>query len=290
MNSVADKSNLQQYTQLLFPYAYNILGSAEEAKDAVQDVLLKHFSSEDEHIQNEKNYLIRSVINRSIDIKSRLKRIVDNDAPWLPEPVATEDAADRNLYLKDILSYSLLVLMERLGAKERAVFILRETFDYSHSEIAEMLDITEEHSRKLYSRGKSSLFKPGHKRNDAQLTHDREVLSRFVSAIRQGDIEQLENAMTEDIRFYADGGGKVPVAATVKIGASAVAALQVDVYKRYLTSARFEYATINHQPALLIHLAGKLTACEVFDLEQETGKILRINTVLDPDKLKSLVG
>src|ERR1700744_6247112 len=97
--------------RILFPYAYNILGSVEDARDVIQDVLSNYVIRKKEDIGDEKNYLIQSVINWAINAKKRKKRIVGQSEVWLPEPVATDDAADRSLYLKDILSYSLLVLL-----------------------------------------------------------------------------------------------------------------------------------------------------------------------------------
>src|SRR5579859_4509559 len=155
---------IKEYQDILFPYAYNILGSAEDARDAIQDVLTKYYAEPREGVTNEKAYLVKSVINQAINKKQR-RRLIPQPEEWLPEPVATE-SADANVYLKDILSYSLLVLLEKLNAKERAVFILKESFDYDHEEMAEILGITEEHSRKLLSRAKSKLFKPGEARSE----------------------------------------------------------------------------------------------------------------------------
>lgn len=109
----------KQYMQVLFPYAYIILGSAEDARDAVQEVLVKHLSGPGHPIADPKSYLIRSVINLAITMKSRQKKTLRPGERWLPEPVATDDAADRNLHLSDVLSYALLVLMERLDAHDR---------------------------------------------------------------------------------------------------------------------------------------------------------------------------
>jgi RNA polymerase sigma-70 factor (ECF subfamily) len=274
--------------QVLFPYAYNILGSAEDARDAVQEVLVKHLSAPGAPITDPKSYLIRSVINLAITTKSRQKKTLRPGEHWLPEPVATDDTADRNLHLDDVLSYSLLVLMERLDARERAVFILRESFDYAHAEIAGLLSITEAHSRKLLSRARAGLFKPAPKRTAARDAHDRNALESFMRAIRQRDTQQLETLMAADIGFYADGGGKVPLAAGTCTGAGPVAALLMRVYHTYLASARIVYTVVNHQPALLSYVAGRLTSCQVFDLHPERGTLLQINVVLDPAKLKSL--
>ena len=112
---------MKDYQHILFPYAYNILGSSDDAKDAVQEVLLKYISSERKEVENVKGYLVKGVINQSINLKNRKKKIV-SDKVWLPEPVATENA-DGNLQRDEIISYSMLVLLERLNPKERAVFM-----------------------------------------------------------------------------------------------------------------------------------------------------------------------
>jgi len=278
-----------EYMELLFPFAYNILGSAEDAKDAVQDVVLKFYSIREKDIVDQRNYLIRAVINTAINIKSKKQNLQPGGLPWLPEPIVTDDTADKSLLLHDVLSYSLLVLMERLNAKERAIFILKETFDYSHAEIAAFLDISEEHSRKLLSRAKASLFKPARRKTEKEAHHEREVISRFMNAIRKRDIQQLENAMTADIRFYADGGGKVPLLATKSRGSAEIATLVIKAYYNYLQSAQFCFVQVNHQPALLTYRNGELNSCLVFDLQPETDRILQISAVMDPAKLRSLL-
>ncbi|PSR56470.1 RNA polymerase subunit sigma-24 [Adhaeribacter arboris] len=289
MNPESSHRNaIEQYIPILFPYAYNILGAVEDAKDAVQEVLTKQLSDPNALVKDEKSYLIKSVINLAINMKTRQKKTTWKEEFWLPEPIATDDAADRNLHLNEVLSYSLLVLMERLNARERAVFILRESFDYSHAEIAEILSVTEDYSRKLLSRAKASIFKPAPKRTQVQAAHERQVLERFMSAIQQRDTQLLESIMAADIRFYADGGGKVPLVTNLCIGAPEVAALQILVYHKFLRFARIVFTVVNHQPAFLSFVKERLTSCVIFDLHPEHGTVLQINAVLDPDKLKTL--
>lgn len=146
---------MTDYQNQLFPYAYNILGSVDDALDVIQDVMEKRLSGVGGALENERAYLIKSVINRAINLKNRNKRM-SGEGTWLPEPVATE-AADAHIKKREIISYSILVLLEHLNARERAVFILKEAFDYSHEEIAETLSITVENSRQLLSRAKRSL-------------------------------------------------------------------------------------------------------------------------------------
>jgi RNA polymerase sigma factor (sigma-70 family) len=284
-----DNRNIADYPQTLFPYAYNILGQVEEARDVVQEVLTRHFASPPaREVINLKNYLIKSVINLAINTKSRQNKTLRQGEVWLPEPVATDDAADRSLNLNEVLSYSLMVLMEKLNPTERAVFILRESFDYSHEEISEVLSITEEYSRKLLSRAKERLFKPAPKPGAVQDEHQQAVVERFIHAIRQRDTAQLESYLTADIHFYADGGGKAPMVKGTCIGMVDVAALEILVYHKFLARCQMVYTVVNHQPALLFYKEERLITCQVFDISPETGLIMQLNVMLDPAKLKNL--
>jgi len=276
---------MTDYQQILFPYAYNILGSVEDARDIVQDVLAKFYSDNRDGIANEKAYLIKSVINHAINTKTRRRRTVQPEV-WLPEPVATE-SADANVYLKDILSYSLLVLLERLNAKERAVFILKESFDYPHDEIASILSITEEHSRKLLSRAKDKLFKPGAAAGPSIRDERTNTLLRnYIDAIRDRNMQRLEGLLAEDIAFYADGGPNVNVVKKICTGSAEVANLLSTVYQRFQQEATISLVELNHQPALLFRNGDKLSSCLVFDISPEDNRIIRINSVVDPEKLK----
>lgn len=279
---------MKDYQDQLFPYAYNIAGSAEDARDIVQDVLTAYYASPREGIENEKAYLVKSVINHAINAKNRKKRTVQPEV-WLPEPVATE-AADTNVYLKDILSYSLLVLLEKLNARERAAFILKESFDYAHQEIADILGTTEEHSRKLLSRAKAKLFKPGESAGPGIRSAQTNVLlENYIAAIRSRNMEKLESLLAEDIAFYADGG-KMNVVKRICTGAADVAELLLYVYQTYQQGSSVKFTTINHQPAFLYYQKDRLYVCQVFDVSPETGRILQISNIIDPEKLKILAG
>jgi RNA polymerase sigma factor (sigma-70 family) len=271
--------------KILFPYAYNILGSTEDARDVIQDVLSDYVTQHREGIRDEKNYLIRSVINRAINTKKRKKRVIGQSEIWLPEPVATDDAADRNLYLKDILSYSLMVLLEKLHATERAVFILKESFDYTHLEIAQVLSITEDHSRKLLSRAKAKLFKPGSGTKDRD-THTSVLLDRYLDAIRRRDTGQLESLLSEEVVHYADGGGKVQVVKKVSTGVAEVAELLIMAYHRFQAQLTMRLIRVNHQTAFAFYNGDQLVVCQVFHVDKD-GKIFQISSVLDPEKLRN---
>ena len=284
-----NQQRVKAYHKILFPYAYNILGSSEDAKDAIQDVLTHHLASKKEDIDNLKGYLIKGVINQSINIKNKKKRVhYEGDYVWLPEPIATE-TADASINLKDIVSYSLLVLLEKLNPKERAVFILKEGFGYAHEEISEVLSSTVENSRKLLSRAKAKLHEvkmlPKSKKSNAEET---EFLERYINAIRERDIKGLEDMLTEDVVFFADGGNKVNVVKHSATGATEVIDLLTLVYQRFQTSYTVHFSEVNHQTAILYYQESELKACQVLERSFTDGKILRINTIVDPMKLKNI--
>ncbi|HYH55430.1 MAG TPA: sigma-70 family RNA polymerase sigma factor, partial [Anseongella sp.] len=242
---------------LLETYAYNILGSREDARDVVQDIYVKILDKPIDHIENQKAYLVRAVINQAINAKSRqelLRR--EYRGPWLPEPVET-GSADQRLLQKDILSYSVMVLLEKLNAAERAVFILKEAFDYSHGEIGKVLDISEANSRQLLRRAKLSLKDPSAR--TGQSTAFRP--DQFLSAIQNRETERLEEMLSEDIVVTSDGGGKVLANRIPVKGKRRALKYLLGVYEKYQKNNRFLPAVINHQPAFLHYRGSELVSC-----------------------------
>ena len=142
-------------TKKLFPYAYNILGNIDDTQDVIQDVLIKFNEKDDSTISNQNAYLIKSVINQSINLKKKNDRERQQKIT-LPEPIITNQGENK-IELDEILNYSILVLLDTLNTKERAVFLLREAFDYEHDEIAELLEISIDNSRQLLTRAKKKL-------------------------------------------------------------------------------------------------------------------------------------
>lgn len=274
---------MKNYHDILFPYAYNILGSAEDAKDIIQDILLKYFSIDKAHIENEIKYLTKSVINQSINLKKKKKNI-STDGIWLPEPIATEQA-DKNIDKEEILSYTLLVLLEKLSAKERAVFILKEAFNYSHKEIGATIGLTIENSRKLLSRAKTKLVDFRNEKREP-IQKDLPHLTSYIQIIKNGDITALEKRLSKDILLAADGGKNVKVVRELTTGISNASKLLLYVYKAFLSDLEFKIYSINHQPAILFYKNGTLYNCQVFEFDKT--KINSIYSIVDPNKLKSL--
>ena len=273
---------MKDYQKKLFPYAYNILGSYDDAKDAVQDVVAKHFVNSNTKIENEGNYLIRSVINRSINLKKRTSRTLSKKLT-LPEPISTENA-DTDITRKDILSFSLLVLLDKLNPKERAVFILKEAFDYSHEDIAQTLDLSIENSRKLLSRAKTKLgeYKPP-KPGGASAARQ---LEDYISAIQTGNMKSLEKMLAKEISVKTDGG-TVSIVAEFVTGINEVAQFLTYVYNTYQTNAKIRITSVNNQPAILFYKEDILVNCQIFNIDPETGVIRDILSVVNPDKLNN---
>lgn len=270
---------------MLTSYAYNILGSYEDAKDIVQDVMLEMINRNGTEIENEKAYLTRSVINRAINARNRLQKMQSGyPGSWLPEPVATE-SADGDLHQKDILSYSLMVLLEKLDAKQRAVFILKEAFSYEHEEIAEVLDISVENSRKILSRARAALQNAPVKE---VMISPSDYLDKYMDTIRSRDIKKLEQLLSNDIVIVSDGGGKAAAALNPLVGVESASLFLSGVYNKFYHGQPVVKGMVNHHPALFYYDGhGQLVTCQIF--EWQNGLLHRIYFMRNPDKLAGLV-
>lgn len=273
--------DIETLTKKLFPYAYNILGNIADSQDVIQDVLIKFNEKETSSISNHNAYLIKSVINQAINLKKKNDR-ERNQRISLPEPIITNQGESK-IEIEEILNYSMLVLLEVLNTKERAVFLLKEAFDYDHEEIANILSVSVENSRKLLSRAKKKLKQ--NKPNVVTTTsRDRIYLGKYIEAIRNRDVITLEQMLSEEVKVLADGGTKVNVVAQLTSGINDTIKLITYVFEHYQKDFRIEIDKINHQPALLFYDGTLLMNCQVFELNKD-GKIINIFSVVDPDKL-----
>lgn len=274
---------MDSFRPLLITYAYNILGSMQDAEDVVQDAFLNFMKIRNENIENEKSYLVRTVINLSINLKKRRQKLKDQyPGQWLPEGIATE-RADAIINQKEILSYSLMVLLEKLNPRQRAVFILKEAFDYEHEEIAKVLDITIENSRKILSRAKT-ILNTDTVASNTEVPHD--YINRYVDILRTGDTHRLEQLLNEEITVISDGGGKAVAFMNPVHGIKSVSALLLGIYKKFYRALKIVESKVNHQPAIFYYDSGKLVNCQVFDIEN--GRVVNIFFIRNPDKLAIL--
>jgi len=189
----------------LFGIAYRMLGSAAEAEDIVQDVWLRWQATNRGVVENPPAFLAttttRMCINFSQSAQSRRETYV---GPWLPEPVDTSTDPALGAERSEALGFAILLLLEKLTPTERAAYILREAFDYSYRQIADMLQMEEANARQLVSRGRKHIADG--RRTPASSQEQRRLLEAFISAAQQGDLAAFEALFAEDVISYSDGG------------------------------------------------------------------------------------
>ncbi|MBT34087.1 MAG: RNA polymerase subunit sigma-70 [Thalassobius sp.] len=286
-------SIFEQYQPQLFPYAYNILGDFMEAEDLVQEVLNRFMLGNQAHVDNPKNYLIRSVINRAINQKKLLRKQKETYlGPWLPTPVTTEENIYQHADSQKIINYSLMVLLEHLSPKERAVFILKETYDFTHPEIAEILDIKIPSSRQLLKRAKEKLeaemvVDQIHQPTFVSHSDETEIINQLTSAINNADIEAVKKLLSAEVKLVSDGGSKTSAARKIIFGKEDVIKLLEAIYGKYsVPNAYSQFAIVNHKPSLLYILDEKVIRCIVFEINK--GMVEDIFVIINPDKLNNL--
>lgn len=277
---------MQDNYRKLLTYAYNIVGSYEDAKDLVQDVIEKFITLDKSNIRDESNFLIKNTINHSINFKNRhSKKEVFGE--WLPEPVSF-DNAETKLIKEQTAGYTMLVLLENLNPKERAVFILKEGFSYSHSEIAELLNISQDNSRQLLSRASKQLKEISYMPDNFSSAINPDVLKKYQKALNESKIEDIESLLVNDIKLTADGGKKVKVVKATEVGKTATATLLAYVQQQFLSDKTFSFHNFNHQPAVCFWQNDKLYNCQILSIDNQ-GQIQQIYSIVDPVKLKNLL-
>lgn len=275
------------YRPLLHSIAYRMLGSLSEAEDLVQDVFADYSGLDTSNISNEKAYLVRMVTNRSLTaLQSARKRREVYVGHWLPEPdIASAEQDPAQLYAAhEELSYGLLVMMEKLSAAERAVFILRESLQYDYTEIAECLQLKEANCRKIFSRAKGKLQLERNKL-PANSVKAAPLVAAFMEAAASGDFDKLIALLTEEAILVADGGGKVHAAIFAITSRARVIAFLQGVIRRSFLGDGHQFAVINGQAGLIIMSDNKPKSVISFQLNEHEQKLERIFVLLNPDKL-----
>lgn len=277
----------ESYRPLLFSIAYRMLGSAMEAEDIVQEAYLRFQSAR--QVQSPKAYLSTVVTRLCLDrLKSAREQRESYIGPWLPEPVITADLEpEQEASLVDSISMAFLVLLENLTPLERAVFLLREVFDYDYAEIADMLGRDEAACRQLFSRAKKRVAEQRPRFKSSPEEHNR-LLANFMQAVTVGELAGLTALLAEDVTLWSDGGGKVQAATRPVHGRDAVARLLLGIRRFAPEGMQIELAPINGEMGIILRNAD---AAPLFAVTLETGDglIRAFRLVVNPDKLKHLI-
>jgi RNA polymerase sigma-70 factor (TIGR02957 family) len=277
-----------EHRNLLFAVAYRILGAATDAEDAVQDAWLKWSAADRSRVTDPKSYLARIVANVATDqLRSAHRKRETYVGPWLPEPIRT-DADDP--HGADV-SMAMLVVLETLSPLERAVFVLREVFDFSYPEIAEAVERSEAAVRQAGHRARGHV-RARRPRFTADRAQQRDVTERFLAAATGGDLNTLMQVLSPDVTLWTDGGGKVRQALRPVTGAGTVAAwfagLAHATYQGVaFTDMTVEVAEINGGPGLVFTGPERVIATITFDFDAD-GRITTIHNVANPDKLRAV--
>jgi RNA polymerase sigma-70 factor (ECF subfamily) len=279
-----DETGSQAVTDLrplMLSIAYRMVGSFSEAEDLVQEAFLRLHEAGD--VEHPRAWLTTVTTRLAIDhLRSARVRRESYPGTWLPEPVLADPAPDAAVRA-ETLSYAVLVMLERLSPVERAVFVLREAFDFGYDEIAGIVGKSEANCRQLASRARRHV---GERR--PRFEASRELVRRFVTAMREGETGPLVELLAADVTFYGDGGGKAPAVGKPVSGAEAVSRMLM-AFRRVGTrrGVSLEVAEINGEPGLIGREAdGRLIA--VWAVEISDGAIQAIRGVVNPDKLAHL--
>ncbi|MDF0370857.1 MULTISPECIES: RNA polymerase sigma-70 factor [Streptomyces] len=284
-----DQGLFQRYRSLLFSVAYRLLGSAADAEDAVQDAWIKWSAADRSQVADPKAYLVRIVSHLAMDRlrSTRHKREV-YVGPWLPEPILTGGDASDTVLDAESVSMAMLVVLETLSPLERAVFVLKEVFDFSHAEIADAVERSEAAVRQAAHRAREHV-RSRRPRFPADRARQRDATERFFAAATGGDMNSLMELLSPDVTLWTDGGGKVRQALRPVVGASTVAAWFAAVgtvsYQGVEPSdMRAELVEINGGTGMVFSAPDRVIATVTFDFDAE-GRISAIHNVANPDKL-----
>jgi RNA polymerase sigma-70 factor (TIGR02957 family) len=276
-----------------FAIAYRMLGSVSEAEDVVQEALLRlhRAESDGERIESPRAYLSTVVTRLAIDqLRSARVRRETYVGEWLPEPLLVSEDEDpaRQAEMADSLSLAFLVLLESLSPEQRAVFLLREVFDYPYEQIAEIVGKSQPAVRQLAVRARQQVDER-RVRFDASREQRDELADRFFAATQEGDLEGLEALLAEDVELHGDGGGKAPALARALFGRERVAKTLRN-WSRVagrIPGISVRRVDVNGQPGALF-LDADERLINVMSLDVAEGQIQGIRSIVNPDKLQHL--
>ncbi len=292
MNDGLDTTTAAEFDRLrpyLLRVAYSHLGSISEAEDVVQEAWLRLIGARREAIRDLRAWLTTVVSRLAVDAltsaRARRERYV---GPWLPEPLVEPDAGDHDplqrVELDESVSMALLVMLESLSPAERSAFLLHDVFGYAFTEVAEIVGRTPAATRQLATRARQAV-EARRPRYPAGADEQRRVVEAFVTATENGDIASLMELLDPAVTFRADGGGRVPAARKMFVGAERVTRIFAAMAQHFGEDFRLSRIVVNGAAGILLDTGGGLG---VMALTLDGGRISAIDIVRNPAKLGTL--
>ena len=272
---------------LLFTVAYEMLGSAADAEDVLQESWLRWAAVDRDQVHDARAYLVRIVTRQALNhLRTVSRRREDYVGEWLPEPLLTSPDVADDVELAENVSIAMLTVLETLAPTERAVFVLREVFDLPYDEIAEAVDKSTASVRQIAHRARDHVAARRPRVKVDRSEHEK-VVARLGRAIATGDLQALMDVLAPDVVSVADGGGKVRGAARRPVvGADKLARYLVAGMAKYGAGLRLTPMPVNGQPGLRAEVDGELIGA--ISVAVEDGRVTRIYTVANPEKLARL--
>ncbi len=276
------------HRSLRFTVAYEMLGSAADAEDVVQETWLRWADLGDaarEEVRDPRAYLVRVVTRQALNrLRTLARQREDYVGEWLPEPVLTSPDVAEDVELAESVSIAMLTVLETLGPAERAVFVLREAFDVPYDEIAEAVGKSSATVRQIAHRARRHVA-ARRPRMEVSPSEQQQVVERFLAALTTGDVQGLMDVLAPDVVLVADGGGVVPAAQRPVSGPKTVARL-LSRFSQVAPDAKVATLLLNGAVAVRIDPAGEFNTAVTFVVED--GRIARIFAIRNPHKLGRL--
>lgn len=288
MSATAEPGPVEAFSahrSLLFTLAYELLGSAADAEDVVQETWLRWSAVDPAEVREPRAYLARIATRQALNrLRTLARRREAYVGPWLPEPLLTAPDVADDVALADAVSTAMLLVLETLEPTARAVFVLREVFDLPYDEIGGAVGRSPAAARQIAHRARAAVRarRPRH-RADGQ--ERRRVVDRFAAAVAGGDLQQLMDVLAPDVVLLTDGGGLKRAALRPIHGAAKVLRF-LDGVMPGAGGLRAEPASVNGGPALLLFVDGELDS--VATVRVDDGLVTELYVVRNPDKLAAL--
>ncbi len=273
---------------LLFTIAYEILGSATESDDVLQESYLRWAQVDLTTVRDSKAYLAQLVTRQALNtLRAQSRRREQYIGPWLPEPLLTGPDASADVVLAESVSMAMLVVLETLSPDERAVFVLREVFGFGHDEIAAAVGRSVAAVRQMAHRAREHVQSRRKRFEPVDPQVSAEITSRFFTAAATGDLDGLMAMLAPDVAWTADSDGKVSAARRPVLGADRVARLVLGFARMAGAEGRVEAAVYNSAPAMVLYLGDHLEGVVTFEVVD--GRITNFYAMRNPEKLASVM-